>query len=173
MSNNNINNGEDILDNITNEEYSSPESTDVDSVSDKYNTDFSAEPDIKEHKFSLADSLFEFAVLIAGVLYTAWNLVDLIQVILNHDGLSAIVTSTFDVIVKAIPFIILLVVLECHEKLSIIEENLSITTDYISDYNNHFDEQLGNLYRLANRRNPKGYKGNNQKQSKNNSKEQS
>lgn len=172
MSNNNINNQEDILDNITDEEYSSSESIDEASVSGIYNSEFPDEPDIKEHKFSLVDSLFEFAVLVAGVLYTAWNLVDLIQVILNHDGLSAIITSTFDVIVKAIPFIILLVALECHEKLSIIEENLSITTDYISDYNNHFDEQLVNIQRSVNRRNPKGNKGNNPKQTKNNNKEQ-
>lgn len=104
------------------------------------------EPQIKEHKFSLMDSFFEFAVLIVGILYTVWNGVDVIDAIADKAGLSVIIGCAFDMVAKAVPFIILLFLMECHEKLSYIEDNLSETTDYIVGFNEHLEDEIDELF---------------------------
>lgn len=88
----------------------------------------------KAHKFSLFDSPIEVATIVFMAVYVIYCFV---MFAINNPGGTELVNIfdfLFDVVLKMIPGIILLVACEIHEKVELIEYNLSLNSEYMARY---------------------------------------
>lgn len=88
----------------------------------------------KAHKFSLFDSPIEIATIAFMAVYAIYCFV---MFAVNNPGGTTLVNIfdfLFDLVLKLIPGIILLVACEIHEKVELLEYNLSLNSEYMARY---------------------------------------
>ncbi len=88
----------------------------------------------KVHKFSLFDSPIEIATIVFMAVYIVYSF---IMFAVNNSGgtdIASIFNFLFDLVIKVAPGVILLVVCEIHEKVELIEYNLSLNSEYMARY---------------------------------------
>lgn len=88
----------------------------------------------KTHKFSLFDSPIEVATIAFMAVYVVFAFVSFAMDNPNGTGFMNIFEFFFDVINKLIPGIVLLIACEIHEKVELIEYNLSLNSEYMARY---------------------------------------
>lgn len=93
-----------------------------------------AEAGYKVHKFSLFDSPIEVATIVFMALYVVYAFCSFAIANPNGTDLMSIFGFFFDLVVKMIPGIILLVACEIHEKVELVEYNLSLNSEYMARY---------------------------------------
>ncbi len=88
----------------------------------------------KVHKFSLFDSPIEIGAVVFMVLYVVFAFCSFAFDNPNGTGLMNIFEFLFELVIKLIPGIVLLVACEIHEKVEFIEYNLSLNSEYMARY---------------------------------------
>lgn len=88
----------------------------------------------KTHKFSLFDSPIEIATIIFMALYVVFAFCSFAIDNPNGTNLMNIFEFFFELVAKLIPGIILLVACEIHEKVELVEYNLSLNSEYMARY---------------------------------------
>ena len=88
----------------------------------------------KTHKFSLFDSPIEIATIVFMAAYATYCFFTFAVANPNGTDLISIFTFLFDLVAKMIPGIILLIACEIHEKVELIEYNLSLNSEYMARY---------------------------------------
>lgn len=86
------------------------------------------------HKFSLFDSPIEIATVVFMVAYVIFAFCSFAFDNPNGTGLMNILEFFFEVVIKLVPAIVLLVACEIHEKVEFIEYNLSLNSEYMARY---------------------------------------
>lgn len=86
------------------------------------------------HKFSLFDSPIEIATVVFMVAYVIFAFCSFAFNNPNGTGLMKIFEFLFEVVIKLIPAIVLLVACEIHEKVELLEYNLSLNSEYMARY---------------------------------------
>lgn len=86
------------------------------------------------HKFSLFDSPIEIGTVVFMVLYVVFAFCSFAFDNPNGTGLMNIFEFLFELVMKLIPGIVLLVACEIHEKVEFIEYNLSLNSEYMARY---------------------------------------
>ncbi len=93
-----------------------------------------AEAGYKIHKFSLFDSPVEIATIAFMTLYVVFALCSFAIDNPYGAGLMKIFTFLFELVTKLIPGFILIIACEIHEKVELIEYNLSLNSEYMARY---------------------------------------
>ena len=88
----------------------------------------------KTHKFSLFDSPIEIATIIFMAVYVVFAFCSFAIDNPNGTNLMNIFEFFFELVAKLIPGIILLVACEIHEKVELVEYNLSLNSEYMARY---------------------------------------
>lgn len=88
----------------------------------------------KTHKFSLFDSPIEIAAIVFMVAYVIYSFFAFAAANPNGTDLISIFNFLFELVAKLIPGVILLVACEIHEKVELIEYNLSLNSEYMARY---------------------------------------
>ena len=107
------------------------EDEDMDGV---YDEEELIEAGYKAHKFSLFDSPVEIATIVFMIIFAVYSF---IMFALDNRGGTEIVNIfnfLFDLVLKLAPGVILLVGCEIHEKVGLIEYNLSLNSEYMARY---------------------------------------
>lgn len=107
------------------------EDEDMDGV---YDEEELIEAGYKAHKFSLFDSPIEIATIVFMIIFAVYSF---IMFALDNRGGTEIVNIfnfLFDLVLKLAPGVILLVACEIHEKVELIEYNLSLNSEYMARY---------------------------------------
>lgn len=107
------------------------EDEDMDGV---YDEEELIEAGYKAHKFSLFDSPVEIATIVFMIIFAVYSF---IMFALDNRGGTEIVNIfnfLFDLVLKLAPGVVLLVACEIHEKVELIEYNLSLNSEYMARY---------------------------------------
>lgn len=88
----------------------------------------------KAHRFSLFDSPIEIATIAFMVVFVVYSFI--VFALDNRGGteIANIFNFLFDLVIKLAPGAILLVACEIHEKVELIEYNLSLNSEYMARY---------------------------------------
>lgn len=86
------------------------------------------------HRFSLFDSPIEIGTVVFMLLYVVFAFCSFAFNNPNGTGLMNIFEFFFDLVIKLIPGIVLLVGCEIYEKVELIEYNLSLNSEYMARY---------------------------------------
>lgn len=115
---------------VADEELEAP----VDEDGDGLDEEELLEAGYKVHKFSLFDSPIEIATIVFMVVYAIYSFVTF--AIANPGGTEIIniFNFLFELVLKIAPGVILIVACEIHEKVELIEYNLSLNSEYMARY---------------------------------------
>lgn len=99
----------------------------------------------KKHRFSLFDSAAEILLVIFIVAFVGYRIIDFFFMYPDGTDMETIFTYIFNLAIDVLPAICMIGILELHEKLNFLSQNLELTSKYMAMYQGDLLDRFDDL----------------------------